>query len=108
MYLRHLAEEWNQPDFIKQWHFRGWLCGYAIAELVMLVFSEGILTAIKGAAKAGKLSEILAKFPKVAELAQQAKTLGGDKVERLRIALKTSQPLLVARQWAGNVLRIPA
>ncbi len=50
----------------------------------MLVFSEGILTAIKGAAKAGKLSEILAKFPKVAELAQKAKTLGGDKVERLR------------------------
>ncbi len=74
----------------------------------MLVFSEGILTVIKGAAKAGKLSEIIAKFPKVAELGQKAKTLGGDKVERLRIALKTSQPLLVARQWAANVLRIPA
>ncbi|HBW89295.1 MAG TPA: hypothetical protein DEG17_10580 [Cyanobacteria bacterium UBA11149] len=106
--IEHLAEKWNQPDLLKRWHFRGWLCGYAIAELVMLVFSEGILTVIKGAAKAGKLSEILAKFPKVAELGQKAKTLGGDKVERLRIALKTSQPLLVARQWAANVLRIPA
>ena len=82
--IEDLAQKWNQPDLLKQWHFRGWLCGYAIAELVMLVFSEGILTAIKGAAKAGKLSEILAKFPKVAELVEKAKTLGGEKVERLR------------------------
>lgn len=105
--IEHLLEKWNQPEFIPRWYYRGWLCGYAIAEIVMTVFSGGISTAIKNAGKAGKFSKLLARFPKIAKLAAKVEKLDGDEIRRLKAALKGSQALIEARQWAARVLKIP-
>lgn len=106
--IEQFVEKWNHPDILKRWHFRGWLCGYAIAEIAMLAFSGGATAAVKGLGKAGKFSKILAKFPKVAKLAEAAKTLKGANVDKLRVALKTNKVLIEAHQWAMKVLKIPA
>jgi hypothetical protein len=104
--INYLADKWNQPDFISRWRFRGWLSGYAIMELATTFFSGGITTAIKSVAKAGKLSQILAKFPKVARFVERVKNLKGSAVNKLRNAMRAS-PLLMARNWAAKALKIP-
>lgn len=67
-------KKWNDPVFLKRWHFRGWVIGYAIAEIVMEFFSGGA-AAMKWVAKAGKFVSGLKQFSKVAELAKKAKGL---------------------------------
>jgi hypothetical protein len=104
--INYLADKWNQPDFISRWRFRGWLSGYAIVELATTFFSGGITTAIKSVAKAGKLSQILAKFPKVARFVERVRNLKGPAVDKLQKAIRAS-PLLMARNWAATALKIP-
>jgi hypothetical protein len=104
--INYLADKWNQPDFISRWRFRGWLSGYAIVELATTFFSGGITTAIKSVAKAGKLSQILAKFPKVARFVERVRNLKGPAVDKLQKAMRAS-PLLMARNWAAKALKIP-
>jgi hypothetical protein len=106
--LQHFLDKWNHPELLKRWHFRGWVCGYAIAEIAMLVLSDGILTAVKWAGKAGKFSKILAKFPAIAKFAEKLKVLKSTKFTKFRTALKGSKVLLEARQWAAKVLLVPA
>ncbi|WP_245919610.1 LysM peptidoglycan-binding domain-containing protein [Melittangium boletus] len=61
---------WNAPDFLRRWLFRGWVVGYAIAEILMAVVS-GAATLVKWAGKAGKFSKLIAKLPKVLKLAEK-------------------------------------
>lgn len=105
--LDWLDKKWNDPSLLKRWHFRGWIIGYAIAEIAMLFFSEGILTAIKGVAKVGKFSEIIAKLPKVAKFVEEIKatTKGLKELEALKAVAKT---LAAAREWVIKVLKVPA
>jgi hypothetical protein len=104
--LDYLEKKWNDPSIWRRWHFRGWLVGYAIAEIVMLFFSEGILTAVKVSAKAGKLAAILDKFPSVVRFAKRAEAAAKEFKEAKAVseAIKT---LSAARDWAVKILKIP-
>jgi peptidoglycan hydrolase-like protein with peptidoglycan-binding domain len=110
--LQALEQRWNDPDLFKRWEFRGWLLGYAATEIAMLFFSEGILTAVKAAGKAGAFAKIVERFPQVARLMESAKqAAASSKAAELQRAIKSSKPvqaLLKAREWAGQTLKIPA
>lgn len=68
--IKAFLSRWNAPDFLRRWHFRGWVVGYAIAEILMAVIS-GAASLVKWAGKAGKFSKLIAKFPKVLKLAEK-------------------------------------
>jgi Bacterial SH3 domain len=89
--LDWLDKKWNDPDMLSRWHFRGWIIGYAVIEILMLVFSGGIVTGLKWAGKAGKFSKLLSRFPQVAKLSEAAKAAKGAKVEKLVEALKAGR-----------------
>ncbi|WNG57369.1 LysM peptidoglycan-binding domain-containing protein [Archangium gephyra] len=72
--LEAFRSRWHDKNFLKKWHFRGWVVGYAIAEIVMAVIS-GAASLVKWAGKAGKFSKLIAKFPKVLELAKKVTTV---------------------------------
>ncbi len=86
--LKAFLDRWNAPDLIRRWHFRGWLVGYAIAEIVMAVLSGGAAV-LKWAGKAGKLGQLLAKLPKLVKLAEKTKQLSkplNDALQKLKKA----------------------
>ena len=68
--LEAFRSRWNQQNFLKKWHFRGWVVGYAIAEIVMAIIT-GSAALVKWAGKAGKFSKLIAKFPKILKLAER-------------------------------------
>ncbi|MEW7847660.1 DUF4157 domain-containing protein [Massilia aurea] len=105
--LDWLDKKWNAPGLLARWHFRGWIVGYAIAEIAMLIFSDGILTAVKAAGKIGKFAEIIAKFPKIAKFMEGVKTAakGVKELEALKVGAKLVH---AARDWVVKVLRVPA
>lgn len=105
--LDWLDKKWNDPGLVSRWHFRGWIVGYAIAEIVMLVFTDGILTSIKAASKAGKFAEIISKFPKVAKFIESVKT-GAKGIKELEAVKAGAKGLKLAREWLLNVLKVPA
>jgi LysM repeat protein len=72
--LEAFRSRWYDKNFLKKWHFRGWVVGYAIAEIVMAVIS-GAASLVKWAGKAGKFSKLIARFPKVLELAKKVTTV---------------------------------
>ncbi len=104
--LDALDKKWNDPSLLKRWHFRGWITGYALAEIVMLFFSGGALTALKGAGKAGKFAQFLAKMPRAAKFLEKAgeAAKGLKEAESLRKGMKA---LTTARDWAVRVLKVP-
>jgi hypothetical protein len=105
-----ISAKWNHANTWDRWHFRGYAIGYAIVEILMLIFSGGAATAVKWAGKVGKfgkLGEYLGKLPKVAKLIESAKALKGEGVAKLRTALKGALALSESHVWAAQVLRIP-
>nr|WP_254627343.1 DUF4157 domain-containing protein [Myxococcus sp. CA040A] len=104
--LDWLDKKWNDPSLLKRWHFRGWITGYAIAEIVMLFFSGGALTALKSAGKAGKFAQLLAKMPRVVKFVEKAGDVakGLKEAEVLRVGMRGLQ---AARDWAVRVLKVP-
>ncbi|QRO01830.1 LysM peptidoglycan-binding domain-containing protein [Archangium violaceum] len=72
--LEAFRSRWYDKNFLKKWHFRGWVVGYAIAEIVMAIIT-GSAALVKWAGKAGKFSKLIAKFPKVLELAKNVTTV---------------------------------
>ncbi|MCP3061268.1 DUF4157 domain-containing protein [Myxococcus sp. K38C18041901] len=104
--LDALDKKWNDPSLLKRWHFRGWITGYALAEIVMLFFSGGALTALKSAGKAGKFAQFLAKMPRAAKFLEKAAEAakGLKEAESLRKGMKA---LTTARDWAVRVLKVP-
>jgi hypothetical protein len=64
-------KKWNADDPWDSGFFRGRVVGYVIMEIVMLVASDGILTAIKWTGKFAKIGELIAKIPKVAKVAEE-------------------------------------
>jgi nucleoid-associated protein YgaU len=72
-WIDKLDAKWNHADLLTRWHFRGWLIGYLIAEVVMLVFSGGVIQGIKWLSKTGKLAKIAQSMPRIAKFAKAAK-----------------------------------
>ena len=104
-----LDEKWNAEGTWTRWHFRGWLIGYVIMEILMLVFTDGVLTAVKWVGKTAKLAKLLEKIPMLARIvkrAEAAKELA--QVKKLQAATKAAETLAAARKWAQTVLLVPA
>ncbi|WP_302052641.1 peptidoglycan-binding protein [Corallococcus exiguus] len=72
--IQALSNRWNDPNLLRREHFRGWLIGYVIVEIVLAVATAGAAI-VKWAGKAGKLGKLLSKFPKFVKLAEKAKDL---------------------------------
>jgi hypothetical protein len=104
--LNYLKEKWFDPSIWKRWHFRGWLIGYAIAEIVMMFFSEGILTAVKVSSKVGKLASIIDKVPSIVRFAKRAEAAAKD-FKEAKLVSRAIGTIATARDWAVKVLKIP-
>ncbi len=65
-------KKWNTADPWDQGFFRGRVLGYIIMEILMLVFSGGILTALKWTGKFAKIGALIAKLPRIAKVARVA------------------------------------
>ncbi|MCC6539679.1 MAG: DUF4157 domain-containing protein [Bryobacterales bacterium] len=106
-------EGWNTNSTWDRWKFIGQIVGYAIAEILMLVFSGGIATAVKWAGKSAKLAALIAKFPKIqkmVEAAKAAKAVAGSHADDFIKAAKATEAFktfTAAHEWARRVLRIP-
>jgi hypothetical protein len=105
--LDWLDKKWNDESVLRRWHFRGWIVGYALAELAMLFFSDGILTAVKATAKIGKFAEVIAKFPKIAKFLDEVKSASKG-IKELEAVKAGAKALRTAHEWVVRVLKVPA
>jgi hypothetical protein len=104
-----LDKRWNADGIWSRWHFRGWLIGYIIMELLMLFFSDGLLTGLKWVGKSAKVAKLVERIPLLAKVVERGKELKDLKsLTALKDALKASEGLGAAVKWAQSVLRIPA
>lgn len=71
--LEQFLVKWNDPDTFSRWHFRGWLIGYIIMEVITTFFTAGVAAAVKGLGKGAKIAEFIAKFPKLERAMEAAK-----------------------------------
>lgn len=113
--------KWNSEDIFTCWHFRGWVIGYAVMEVLMLIFSGGILNGAKWVAKSAKVAKILKTLPRVEKLAKVIKAdkaygkiskelkKGADVIEDVAEAPGDSPPLgnKVLQKAAGMVFTRP-
>jgi LysM repeat protein len=95
--IQAFLSRWNASDFLRRWHFRGWVVGYAIAEILMAVVT-GSAALVKWAGKAGKFSRLISKFPKVLKLAERvtevSKRVPGETLKRIKqIVSRSSEHL---------------
>lgn len=100
-------DNWNNPSVWTRWHFRGWLIGYAIAEIAMFFLTGGAATVAKWAGRGAKIVKLIAELPVIAKLVRAAKFASGKTVEAVRAAIKGVEALSAAHAWAKRVLRIP-
>jgi hypothetical protein len=71
-WLGDFNKKWNNPDLMQKWHFRGWVLGYAAAEIAIAILTAGGATGAKWAGKMStKAIEVIKKIPGVAKLASQ-------------------------------------
>jgi hypothetical protein len=104
-----LDKRWNADGIWSRWQFRGWFIGYIIMEILLLVFSDGIITAVKWVGRSAKLAKLLEKIPMLAKVVKRAEALKDVKaLEKLKAALKGSEALSAATKWAEKVLLVPA
>ena len=113
-----LDKKWNADGIWERWQFRGWLIGYIIMEVLMLIFSDGIITAVKWVGKSAKLAKLFEKLPVLAKLAKRVEAVKDAKlIQKIKegIAAKPAraveagaEALAAARRWAMTVLKIPA
>jgi hypothetical protein len=102
--LEWLKSKWFAENTWDRWHFRGWLIGYVIMEIVVTFFSGGIATALKWAGKSAKLTQLVSKFPTLVKFAEAAKKVTGPAADALRTGARIAS---AAHHWAASVLRIP-
>ncbi len=68
--VNDFTNKWNSNNTYNRWNFRGYVVGYILAEIVMIIFTAGTATVAKWLGKLGKLGakilKVLAKvFDKV-------------------------------------------
>jgi hypothetical protein len=103
-----LDKKWNAPGTWDRWHFRGWLIGYIIMEIVLLVASDGLITGLKWVGKSAKVAKFVEKIPflvKVLKRAEELKAAG--KLTEVIKGTKVVEELMKARKWAKEALAIP-
>lgn len=72
-WINEFDGKWNDDSILKRWHFRGWVTGYVVMEVLMLFFSEGVIQGIKWVGKASKVTKVIQKLPRLQKLAETVK-----------------------------------
>lgn len=72
-WIDNFQAKWNHDSILKRWHFRGWVIGYVIAEVLMLFFSGGVIQGIKWIGKSAKVAKVVSQIPKIARIGETAK-----------------------------------
>lgn len=70
-----LEPRWNHKSFFKKWYWRGWIIGYAIAEVLLTIFTAGVVELAKSAARATKLVSLIKKLSAMTKITDAAKAL---------------------------------
>ncbi len=70
---KDFQDKWFATDPWDAGFFQGRVLGYVIMEIIMLVASGGILTALKWGGKFAKIGSLIAKLPRVAKLIEAVK-----------------------------------
>lgn len=93
------------PDPWKAGHFSGWVIGYALAEILSLIFTGGISAIAKYVGKLGKMVKWLTKLPIVSKLINKASDFGKalQFVLKGRKAVKIEQMEQSVRELAGKL-----
>lgn len=109
-WIDDFERKWNHENLLKKWHFRGWVIGYAIAEVVMLFLSGGVIQGIKWAGKASKVAKVISKIPKISKLGEAAKSskLGKRLSKGLKSTKGASMSAKAARKFVYGLLQKPA
>jgi hypothetical protein len=81
--------KWNHASAWKRGHFRGYVVGYIIAEILLAIFTVGIATALKWGGRLGKAVKILKKLKldKVIDAAEELHKKAKGKADDLRKTL---------------------
>jgi hypothetical protein len=72
-WIDNFEAKWKHGSLLKRWHFRGWVIGYVIAEILMLIFSGGVIQGIKWIGKSAKVAKVISQIPKIARIGETAK-----------------------------------
>lgn len=67
-WIKDFESKWNHEDALKRGHFRGWVMGYAIAEILMNFFSFGGTIVAKLSGKVAKIAKVLMEVQAVKSL----------------------------------------
>lgn len=110
-----LDKKWNDPSLFKRWHYRGWLVGYILMEVVTLFFTEGLIAGVKVVANSAKIAKFVEAIPVLKEVVNLAKTLKAEgKAAKFIDALKADKTVASAleklhklRTWAQKTLELP-
>ena len=70
---KEFTDKWNSPDSWIKGHFRGYVIGYAIMEIITIIFSIGAVEVIKYVGKLGKFTKIAEGVEKFSELTKLSK-----------------------------------
>lgn len=93
--LADIAQQWDDPDVLKRWFFRGKVVGEAVVQVLLTVFSDGAFAALRAVSKAGELADMLEALPAVGRLRAAAR------------ALTARTPRPCARRCGGSRRRTP-
>lgn len=108
-WIDRFEAKWNAPDLLSRWHFRGWVIGYAVMEVLMLFFSGGVVQGIKWAGKAAKVSKVLASLPRLQKLSSAVKT--SKSFQKVATLLGKGAPIAEtvadAKKWINQLLVKP-
>ncbi|MGE7414690.1 eCIS core domain-containing protein [Methylobacterium tarhaniae] len=102
--LEWFKSKWFADGTWSRWYNRGWLIGYIIVEILLMIFSDGIATAVKWVGKTTKFAKLLEKLPTIAKMIKKAEKVTGAAADALRIG---SKALSKVHHWAQTALRIP-
>ncbi|BAZ29537.1 OmpA/MotB domain-containing protein [Cylindrospermum sp. NIES-4074] len=103
-WLGDFNKKWNNPDLMQKWHFRGWVLGYAAAEIAIAILTAGGATGAKWAGKMStKAIEVIKKIPGVAKLAEKVKTIKIPAVVKQR--LKNANTAKLLNKHRNNIIK---
>ncbi len=83
---------WNHPNILRKWFYRGTIIGYIIAEIALIILTWGAGTTVKLTGKLGQFIQKITKLRVVQKIIPKAnkasKTIGKTQVKQLKNVVK--------------------
>lgn len=74
--IEAFRKNWYHDNFLRRWHFRGWVIGYAVAEVLLELFSGGGAAVAKWGTRFGKfIARLVKEVSKIKDFWKRAKQL---------------------------------